>query len=294
MTRIAESELVLNPDGSVYHLNLQPDQIADTIITVGDPDRVFDVSRHFDRIDHKVQKREFITHTGEISGNRITVISTGIGTDNIDIVFNELDALVNINLENRTIKKELTSLKFIRIGTSGCMQKDIPLDSHLVSTFGIGLDGLLHFYDYTLSSKEKELQDYLSKYLFSKINLPVRSYFAEGNPELISIFGEGMLKGITVTCPGFYAPQGRKLRIPLMTGDILSVLSGFSYNSVRITNFEMETAAMYGLANMMGHKAISCNALIANRQNQTFSTNTKKTVQKLIEKVISKLTDRKS
>ncbi len=291
MTRIAESELVLNSDGSVYHLNLQPDQIAKTIITVGDPDRIHEVSKHFDRIDTKVQKREFITHTGELNGNRLTVIATGIGTDNIDIVFNELDALVNIDLKTRTVKKELTSLNFIRIGTSGCMQKDIPLDSFLVSTFGLGLDGLLHFYNYSLNRNEKALADNFLKYQSSKFSLPIRPYFAEGNRGLIALIGKNMLKGITVTCPGFYAPQGRKLRIPLSKGNILSELSGYDFKGDRVTNFEMETAAIYGFANMMGHKSISCNALIANRQAQTFSTNSKKTVQKLIELVLSRLSD---
>ena len=291
MTRIAESELVLNPDGSVYHLNLQPDQIAKTIITVGDPDRVFEISKHFDRIDAKVQKREFITHTGELGGKRISVIGTGIGTDNMDIVFNELDALVNIDLKTRTIKKELTSLDFIRIGTSGCMQKDIPLDSLLISTFGLGLDGLLHYYKYSLNYEESILQENFSKYISSKIQLPIRPYFAIGSTELLTFFGEEMLRGITVTCPGFYAPQGRKLRIPLASEDILTVLSGFSYNKERITNFEMETSAIYGFAKMMGHRAISCNALIANRQHQSFSPNSKKAVQKLIEKVLSKISN---
>jgi uridine phosphorylase len=288
MTRIAESELILNADGSVYHLNLLPEQIAKTIITVGDPDRVHEVSKHFDRIDTKVQKREFITHTGELNGKRLTVIATGIGTDNIDIVFNELDALVNIDLKTRTIKKELTSIDFIRIGTSGCMQKDIPLDSFLISTYGLGLDSLMLFYDYPVSENERIIHEKFSNYLSSKTTLPVQPYFTEGSDELISRFGTDILKGITVTCPGFYAPQGRKLRIPLASEDILSTLSGFSNNGERVTNFEMETSAIYGFANMMGHRAISCNTLIANRQNQTFSSNSKKAVQKLIELVLSR------
>ena len=289
MTRISESELVLNTDGSVYHLNLQPDQIANTIITVGDPDRVHEVSKHFDRIDTKVQKREFITHTGEINGNRLTVIATGIGTDNIDIVFNELDALVNIDLKSRTIKKEKTSLNFIRIGTSGCMQADIPLDSFLLSTYGLGLDGLIHFYDYKYNSTELELKSNFMDYASSKIKLPIRPYFTEGSSDLISKLGADMLKGITVTCPGFYAPQGRKLRLSLSTNDILSALSGFSFQGQRATNFEMETSAIYGFSNMMGHKAASCNALIANRQLQTFSKDSKGVVQKLIQIILGQI-----
>lgn len=290
MTRIPESELVLNPDGSIYHLNLHPDQIAKTIITVGDPDRVAQVSKYFDRIEVKVQKREFITHTGELNGKRLTVVATGIGTDNIDIVLNELDALTNIDLKTRTIKNELTSLEFIRIGTSGCLQSDIPLDSFLVSTHGIGLDGLLHFYNYQISPAEEKLQKQFFEEISGKIDFPLRPYFAAGNSSLLESIGGEMLRGITVTCPGFYAPQGRALRIPAAFKDVLERLGGFSFENERITNFEMETAAMYGFANMMGHRAVSCNALIANRQLQTFSKDPHKTIGSLIEIVLEKLT----
>ncbi len=289
MTRIPESELVLNPDGSIYHLNLHPDQIAKTIITVGDPDRVEQVSKYFDRIEVKVQKREFITHTGELNGKRLTVIATGIGTDNIDIVLNELDALANIDLKTRMIKNEHTSLDFIRIGTSGCLQSDIPLGSFLASTFGIGLDGLLHFYDYQISPAEEKLQQQFFEEISGNIDLPSRPYFASGNSTLLESIGGEMLRGITVTCPGFYAPQGRALRIPVAFKDILERLSGFSFENERVTNFEMETAAMYGFAKMMGHRAVSCNALIANRQLQTFSKDPHKTIETLIELVLEKL-----
>ena len=290
MTRIPESELVLNADGSIYHLNLHPEQIAKTIITVGDPDRVFEVSKHFDRVDFKIHKREFVTHTGELNGKRLTVIGTGIGTDNIDIVFNELDALVNIDLKTRTPKNELTSLNFIRIGTSGCMHEDIPLDSFLVSTYGLGLDGLLHFYDYPTNQKESAFKKSFMDYAASKIKLPIRPYFSQASPELIEWLGKDMLKGITVTCPGFYAPQGRKLRVPLSAENILSALGDYSFDGYRMTNFEMETSAIYAFANLMGHKAISCNALIANRQNLTFSKDSKEAIRKLIEMVLGKLT----
>ena len=289
MTRIPESELILNPDKSVYHLHLQPEQIADTVITVGDPDRVEQVSQHFDRLDTKVQKREFVTHTGELNGKRLSVISTGIGTDNIDIVLNELDALVNIDLETRKIKEELTSLKIIRIGTSGCLQKDIPVDSILVSEYAIGLDGLMHFYDFYNNADETMFQHVFLRYVDQKTSFPIRPYFAQGNKELIKKIGYDMQKGVTVTCPGFYAPQGRQLRAAIQAEDMLEVLADFNHNGLKVTNFEMETAAIYGLANILGHQAISCNALLANRADGTFSKQSKQTVDKLIEIVLGRL-----
>ena len=290
MTRIPESELVLNADGSVYHLNLQPEQIADTIITVGDPDRVERVSRYFDKVDTKVQKREFITHTGELNGKRLTVISTGIGTDNIDIVMNELDALVNIDLKTRMVKEKLSSLKLIRVGTSGCLQEQIPLDSLLISVYGLGLDGLMHYYDHYSNANETMLQHVFQRYTNQEISFPVRPYISEGSLDLVKSIGYDMLKGITVTCPGFYAPQGRQLRIPIEGKNILDKLGKFHYNGLDITNFEMETSALYGMARMMGHEAVSCNALIANRVTKEFSKQSKQTVQKLIEIVLERLT----
>lgn len=290
MTRIPESELVLNADGSVYHLNLQPEQIADTIITVGDPDRVERISRYFDKVDTKVQKREFVTHTGEYNGKRLTVISTGIGTDNIDIVMNELDALVNIDLKTRMVKEKLSSLKFIRVGTSGCLQAQIPLDSLLISVYGLGLDGLMHYYDHYPNANETMLQHVFQRYTNQEISFPVRPYISEGSLDLVKSIGYDMLKGITVTCPGFYAPQGRQLRIPIEGKNILDKLGKFHYNGLDITNFEMETSALYGMARMMGHEAVSCNALIANRITKEFSTQAKQTVQKLIEIVLERLT----
>ncbi len=290
MTRIPESELVLNADGSVYHLNLHPEQIADTIITVGDPDRVERISRYFDRIDTKVQKREFITHTGELNGKRLSVIATGIGTDNIDIVMNELDALVNIDLKTRQVKEELTSLKLIRVGTSGCLQKQIPIDSLLISVYGLGLDGLMHFYDHYRNANETMVEHVFQRYANQEISFPIRPYVSEGSLSLIKMLGYDLLKGITVTCPGFYAPQGRQLRVPIEGGNILEKLGKFHYNGLDITNFEMETSALYGLARLMGHEAVSCNVLIANRINQTFSKDSKAAVQKLIEIVLERLT----
>ncbi len=287
---IAASELILNKDGSVYHLNLVPSQLAETIITVGDPERVADVSKHFDAIDVKVSKREFVTHTGHLNGKQISVISTGIGTDNIDIVFNELDALVNIDLEKRTVKEELTALDIIRIGTSGCLQEDIPLDSFLASTFGLGLEGLIHYYDYKTNADETILQyDFMDK-MSSEIQFPIRPYVAQGSKDLIEKIGQKMMRGITATCSGFYAPQGRSLRLQTRVEDMLSVFANYQYNNHRITNFEMETSGIYGMARLLGHHALSCNALIANRARGEFSTHPKETVDKLIKEVLEKLT----
>ncbi len=287
---IAASELILNKDGSVYHLNLVPSQLAETIITVGDPERVADVSKHFDAIDVKVSKREFVTHTGHLNGKQISVISTGIGTDNIDIVFNELDALVNIDLEKRTVKEELTALDIIRIGTSGCLQEDIPLDSFLASTYGLGLEGLIHYYDYKTNADETILQyDFMDK-MSSEIQFPIRPYVAQGSKDLIEKIGQKMMRGITATCSGFYAPQGRSLRLQTRVEDMLSVFANYQYNNHRITNFEMETSGIYGMARLLGHHALSCNALIANRARGEFSTHPKETVDKLIKEVLEKLT----
>ncbi len=289
MTKISESELILNPDNSIYHLNLQPDQIAETIITVGDMDRVEMVSKHFDRVDTKVQKREFVTHTGEIKGKRISVISTGIGTDNIDIVLNELDALVNIDFETRRAKEEETRLTLIRIGTSGCLQEDIPVDSVLISEQAVGLDGLLHFYEFYNNADETMFQHVFLRSLDQKANFPIRPYFIQGDADLIQKFGYDMQKGTTVTCPGFYAPQGRQLRVPITVEGMLDALAEFKYEQHRITNFEMETAAIYGMARVLGHRALSCNAILANRANGTFSEHPQRTIEKLIEVVLDRI-----
>lgn len=289
MTHIPESELILNKDGSVYHLHLRPEQIANTIITVGDPDRVSAVSKHFDRIDTKVQKREFVTHTGELNGQRISVISTGIGTDNIDIVLNELDALVNIDLKTRVVKTDLTSLNIIRIGTSGCLQKHIPVDSFLVSSFAIGFEGLLHYYNHTNNADEILLQYHFMNFCGHALQFPIRPYFAQASKSLAEKVGDKMLKGITATCSGFYAPQTRSLRLPPSTPELLDTLAEFEHDKLLITNFEMETAGIYGLARMLGHEAVSCNALLANRATQTFSTDPSKTVERLIKRVLERI-----
>lgn len=286
------SELILNPDGSVYHLHLQPEQIASTIITVGDPDRVEAVSKYFDRIDTKVQKREFVTHTGELNGKRLSVISTGIGTDNIDIVLNELDALVNIDLTYKTIKETPTILDFIRIGTSGSMQKEVEVDSFLVSEIAMGLDGLLHFYKKNQSSNFlRELEQAFKEYgRMNDLTLPIAPYFAKGDAALIQQIGKGMQRGITITCPGFYGPQCREIRIKSEIKNMLDTIEAFEFQDRRCTNFEMETAGIYGLAGLLGHRAISCNAILANRQTGRFSTQPQQTTERLIQLVLERLT----
>lgn len=288
-TALSPSELILNPDGSIYHLNLKPDDIAETIITVGDPDRVSDVSKHFDKLEVDVQKREFKTHTGTYKGKRLTVISTGIGTDNIDIVFNELDALVNINFETREIKKELKQLTFIRIGTTGAIQATIPIDSFLVAEKAIGFDNLLHFYGKT-HFLDIEFSDSLQKH--TNWN-PKKSdpYVVSADTSLLEQFSsDQFIKGITATNVGFYGPQGRKLRLALEDDNLNEKLENFRHNGQNITNLEMETSGIYGMAALLGHKAISLNAILANRASGTFSKNPKMAVDKLIAHTLSILT----
>ncbi len=278
---IPASELILNEDGSVYHLHLRPEHIAKTIITVGDPDRVNTVTSHFDHIEFTIQKREFKTTTGSYKGKRITVISTGIGTDNIDIVLNELDALVNIDLQTQKVKEKHTSLDIIRIGTSGSIQKDIPVNSFLISTIAIGLDALLHFYDST-HIQDQEMQKAFVKHMNW---LPTKSepYVVSCDEELAHIFySDKIIKGCTATNIGFYGPQGRRLRLSTSDPAMNTKLETFRFRESAITNLEMETAGIYGLSKLLGHRAISLNAILANRANGTFSTRPNQTIQELI------------
>lgn len=285
---IGNSELILNKDGSIYHLHLLPEDIADTIFLVGDPDRVKKVSKFFDRIELKKHKREFITHTGYVGRKRFTVLSTGIGTDNIDIVLNELDALANIDLKARVPNKKAKSLQLIRLGTSGALQKDIPVDSMVVSTHGLGLDGLLNYYLLRYSKKEKELLHSFNEYFHDEHLFP-KTYLAKANDELISKLGKNQITGITATCSGFYGPQGRTVRTTLKKPDLIDILAAFRYKKSRITNFEMETSAIYGLASVFGHSACSVNAIIANRPNKVFSTKADNSVDEMIKRVIDLL-----
>lgn len=283
--QIAASELILNSDGSVYHLHLLPGDIATDIITVGDPDRVPEVSKYFDKIELKKQKREIVTHTGYYKGKRMTVISTGMGTDNIDIVFNELDALVNIDLKERRVKENLTSLNLIRVGTSGTIRAEFGVDTHLVSEFGVGLDGLGGFYSFDNTEEEILIKDAVTKCL-SADNLGVLPYVCKVSQKLYDSINFDIFNGITVSNAGFYGPQGRTLRLMPKSVHFIDKLAGMDINGRRITNLEMETSAMYMMAKAMGHHAISFNALLANRATGDFTKDAAKTVDGLIEKVL--------
>ena len=285
---IPESELILNKDGSVYHLHLLPEDIADTIFLVGDPDRVKKVSKYFDRIEVKKQKREFITHTGYIGKKKFSVLSTGIGTDNIDIVLNELDALANINLKTREPRKKTKILRLIRLGTSGALQKDIPVDIMVVSSHGLGLDGLLNYYKLKYTKKEQELLDAFNHYFHDEHLFP-KTYMAKAPGELVQLLGRNHITGITATCSGFYGPQGRTLRTTLQKPDLIDVLANFKHGANRITNFEMETSAIYGLASVFGHQACSVNTIIANRPNKLFSVQADKSIDRMIRTVLELL-----
>lgn len=284
---IPESDLIINPDGSIYHLNLLPEDVSDTIITVGDPERVAEVSKHFDKIELRKGKREFITHTGMLGHNRITVLSTGIGTDNIDIVLNELDALVNIDFAKREVNKDLKSLKIIRIGTSGSVQDDIPLGSIMASSFGLGLDALMNYY---ISQNTKEEEDILIGFNKHFSNVPkLNPYITAGSEHLLSTIGKEMMHGITATAPGFYGPQGRRLRIQNSIDNLTEQLSSFNHNGNKITNLEMETAGIYALANMLGHQAISINAILASRTKLEFAKEPHKIIDRTIKLVLERI-----
>ena len=285
---IAHSELILNPDGSIYHLNLKPEHIAETIITVGDQDRVDMITRYFDTIEYRLQKREFHTQTGTYKGKRITVISTGIGPDNIDIVFNELDALVNIDLDTREVKPEHTTLNIIRIGTSGGLQENIPIDSFVISEYAAGFDSLLHFYDCE-EILDQEISKAFMKHLEWDKNKSI-PYTVKYDKNLgDQLHSDTTIKGFTITNIGFYGPQGRVLRLPLQDPDLNDKIASFDYQHRKVTNMEMETAAMYGLAKLLGHRTVSMNAIIANRALGTFSQNPKKTVDNLIRYTLDKI-----
>ncbi len=285
--RFAESELILDKQQRIYHLNLHPEEIAHTIITVGDPDRVPLVSRHFDSIELKRSKRELVTHTGYVGNKRVSVVSTGMGTGSIDIVMQELDALVNVDFHTRQEKDTLTKLTIIRIGTAGGLQEDIPVDSTVISSAALGFDNLLHYYAH--ESQEAELA--LSQAARDEF-VGLYPYAVLGNQALIHHFATpGIFKGITATCTGFYGPQGRQLRTNLQFPDFIKHLQQFKFRDLRITNFEMETAAIYGLANVLGHRALSISAIVANRISQVFTQQGEQTVNKLIENTIERLSE---
>ncbi|HXB30069.1 MAG TPA: nucleoside phosphorylase [Puia sp.] len=283
MQRIEESELIINSRGAIYHLDLRPDELAHKILLVGDPGRVPVVSKFFDRIEIKQQHREFVSHTGYIGSERFSVISTGIGTDNIDIVMNELDALVNIDFNTRFIKSKLERLQIIRLGTSGSLQKEIPVDSFVVSTHGLGIDNLLNFYRMEPRGAEQDILQAFTTHtqLHQQFANPS---IASASGYLLKYFTEGFHSGITITCPGFYGPQGRILRLGLRHPDLIERLTSFNFGPYRISNFEMETSAIYGLGSMLGHQCLSLNVIVANRISKTFSANSLLAVERMIEK----------
>ena len=287
---IASSELILNPDGSVYHLNLKPENIAKDIIFVGDQNRVEKITKHFSSIEFSQQKREFKTQTGSYKGKRITVISTGIGPDNIDIVMNELDALVNIDLKTREIKKELTSLNIVRFGTSGSLQANVPCDSIVLSQYGLGLDNMLRSYCIDEIS-ETEMEDAFIKQTDWDMRKG-RPYVIKGSEILEKrMESDSIIKGFTGTAGGFYGPQGRILRLPIQDSDLNNKMDKFEFNGIRMTNLEMETGAIYGLGKLLGHQCLSLNAIIANRATGTFSDDPYEAVDALILYALDKLVE---
>ena len=280
MNKIAESELIINSRGAVYHIDLRAEELADTVITVGDPDRVAVISKHFDKIEIKRQHREFVSHTGYIGKKRITVISTGIGPDNIDIVLNELDAVKNIDFETRTIKPNHSALAIIRLGTSGALQEDIPIDSLVAGTHGLGLDNLLHYYQFKMNNEEEQLlQQFIAH---TQLSGSIQPYISSCSAAIIKHFVKGFHQGITVTCPGFYGPQGRVLRLGLSNPFLVERLSSFHFGNHRISNFEMETSAIYGLGKLLGHHCLSVNVIVANRVRKEFSKDGAVAIEKMI------------
>ncbi len=284
MNRIAESELIINDRGAIYHLDLRPEELADTVITVGDPDRVSTISKYFDKIEVKRQHREFISHTGYIGNKRISVVSTGIGPDNIDIVLNELDALKNIDFGTRTIRTKLTALTIIRLGTSGSLQADIPIDSMVAGTHGLGLDNLLHFYRHDVNAEEQQLlQQFIAH---TQLDGVIQPYISSASGHVIKYFADGFYNGITVTCPGFYGPQGRVLRLGLANPTLVDSFSSFRFGNHWISNFEMETSAIYGLSKLLGHQCLSINTIVANRISKEFSKDAAAAIERMIKKCL--------
>lgn len=286
MEKIPESELVLNKDGSIYHLHLRPHHISDTILTVRDPGQVYMISKYFDDIDYEINRREFITHTGTYKGKQLTVMSTGMGADNVEVLMTEVDALANINLKKRIPGDRLKKLKIIRIGTSAALQEDIPVGTHLISDYAVGLDTLMNFYNLAQSDFERQTGAELQRV----IKLPFAPYVARGSQHLRKQWADSeMIIGNTVTCPGFYAPQGRKLRAELKNNRLLQVLSYYHKNDFWLTNFDMETAAYYAFGNMLGHDVLSVNAIIFNRIKNQFSGNPQKVLEGLVKKVLDRI-----
>lgn len=286
---IAESELILNPDGTLYHLHIKNEHIADNVIVVGDQGRVEKISSKFDSIEHKIESREFHTHTGMYNGTRITVISTGIGVDNIDIVITEVDAAVNIDLTTRIPKRETRSLNIVRIGTSGAMQEHIPVGSFVASIYAFGYDGVPWFYTPELNENEEKIQKAFIDHGGWKGNI-AKPYFVEADSGLVERLSKGMFQGITISANGFYGPQGRMLRLPLSNPDQTDQFRSFKYEGLQITNYEMEASGLYALAAMLGHKSLTVCAILANRYRKEFSKDAKNSINNLIDNVLNGLT----
>jgi len=289
MAPIAESELILNPDGSVYHLHLKPENLADTIIIVGDPGRVKEISKHFDKVDFTVQNRELYTHTGSIGNKRLTVLSTGMGTDNLDIVINELDAVVNVDLKSREIKKSHTKLNIIRLGTAGALQADIQPGDFVASSYGMGMDGLLYFYEKGKSVMDSALAEAFVKHVNWNINLP-GIYAVPCSQFLMDKVGKDLVHGVTLTAPGFYGPQGRELRLKLAFPELNHLIESFAFDGSRIANFEMETSALYGLGKMLGHETLTVCTIVANRVNHSYAEDYHGDIERLIRLVLERVT----
>lgn len=282
---INDSELILNQDGSVYHLNLLPEDIADTIIFVGDQERVPLVSKYFDKIEIKKGKREFITHTGYLGGKRISVVSTGIGTDNIDIVINEIDALFNVDLHTKSLKEDIKSVDIIRIGTSGSIQDDIHMDNIIVSEFAIGFDALMQFYKKPYTDEEIRIRTAVEREF---ADMGIRTYVGRASDRLMEQYAFDLPKGITMTAPGFYGPQGRRVRTQDDFPNLIDIANHFQLEGRHITNLEMETAGIYALSNMFGHHAVSINAILASRVNEKFSLDPQAVIDRAIRLVLER------
>jgi len=292
MSAISSSELIINDRGAIYHLNCRPEEVANTIMTVGDPDRVQEISKHFDNIEYKNNHREFITHTGNIGNKRLSVMSTGIGPDNIDIVLNELDALVNIDLESRVIKDKLQTLNIIRVGTAGSLQPNIPINSFVASTHGLGLDNMINFYQHSSNDEDKQLIQAFDTH--TQLHYGICTPYINGaSGALLKEFVNNFYQGITVSCPGFYGPQGRVLRMGLAQPDLINRLTSFNFGQHQITNFEMETAAIYGLGKILGHHCISLNAIVANRVTKEFTKDPSGLMENLIKKTLEIISNSK-
>ena len=288
MKQIEASELIVNADGSIFHLHLLPEQLADDVILVGDPGRVALISKHFDNIECKVQNREFITHTGTYKGKRISVLATGIGTDNIDIVMNELDALANIDLKKRVAKDEHRTLNLLRIGTSGGLQEDMAIGTFLLTETAIGFDGLLNFYRRRDEACNLDMEEKFVKHMSWNPRLAT-PYFVDGSDFFLKKFGSEFRRGITISAPGFYGPQGRELRLEIQDREINDKIRSFRYNGRSITNYEMESSAIFGLSKLLGHNAGTVCLIIANRYAKQFVKDGAPLMEDLIEKVLEQL-----